>query len=111
MLEADRSLEVWRHSRTGDGVGGTTSTLAKVGDVEAKVDQPTALERMVAAQSGAELTHSIYLDPNDPIQVKRLDELRHGTWTWRVESVVIASEVDYVKAGAVLIQPEGTGPL
>ncbi|WP_443067971.1 head-tail adaptor protein [Streptomyces sp. NBC_01356] len=68
--------ELWREGRTADGMGGWVSAWAQVGDepVKARFSQPSATERVVADQSGSDLSHVAYLLPDSG--VRRGDELR-----------------------------------
>jgi len=104
----NRTLQVWRRVGTDDGYGGQTSTdVRQPDDVRAKVDQPSASERLLAAQTSSEHTHNIYLLPD--ADVRRGDELR-GEATgerWRVLHVVAPSTARYRKAESQLIQGEG----
>lgn len=104
----NRELQVWRPENTPDGHGGQTTTLAQQPDpVRAKVDQPSASERVVAAQTGSEHTHSVFLLPT--ADVRRGDELRDASTgeQWRVLAVVGPSTTRYRKAESQLIQGEG----
>jgi hypothetical protein len=104
----NRELQVWRPESTPDGYGGqTTSPALQPDTVRAKVDQPTASERLLAAQTDSEHTHSIYLVPT--ADVRRGDELRDPTTaeSWRVLHVVGPSSTRYRKAESQLIQGEG----
>jgi head-tail adaptor len=104
----NRELQVWRREAVDDGYGGQTSTYVRQpDDVRAKVDQPSAAERLLAAQTSSRHTHSIYLMPD--ADVRRLDELRDEATgeQWRVLAVVGPSTVRYRKAESELIQGEG----
>ena len=101
----NRTLEVWRTVATDDGAGGQDTTVVRQADVAAKVDQPSAAERTLAAQAGSEHTHSVYLKPAAGVQ--RGDELRGDGQTFRVLSVVKPSAPVYSKAECQLIQKEG----
>ncbi|GEC02957.1 hypothetical protein SSP24_06120 [Streptomyces spinoverrucosus] len=104
----NRQLQVWRPEGEPDGHGGERITYVRQpDDVRAKVDQPSASERLLAAQTDSEHTHSVYLLPT--ADVRRGDELRDpGTGeSWRVLSVVGPSTARYRKAEAQLIQGEG----
>lgn len=93
----NRTLEVWRLQRTADGAGGwTTSYENQNSDVNAKVDLPSAEERLVAAQSESNHTHNIFLLPTADVQ--RNDELRGDSQTFEVISVVEPSTAIYQKA-------------
>lgn len=74
--------EVWRKTRTPDGMGGWQETWASIGTVRARFSQPSARERVAADQSQARLTHVVYL-PTDA-DVQRGDELRQGPRTFEV---------------------------
>lgn len=84
------SAEVWRSTRTPDGMGGWTDAWALVSTVRARMSQPTATERTLADQSGATLTHVVYLD--DRADVRRGDELRQPGRTFDVLAVFEPSE-------------------
>jgi hypothetical protein len=102
----NRALEVWRPATVPDGAGGQTLThVRQPADVAAKVDQPTAAERMLAAQAGATLTHPVYLLPG--VDVRRGDELRGDGQTLRVLATSSPSTPRYLKADCELIQVEG----
>lgn len=101
----NRRLEVWRPTHVEDEGGGRSTTFVRQTDVAAKVDQPSASERMLAAQAGSEHTHSVYLQPD--AAVLRGDELRGDGQTFRVLSVVQPSAPVYSKADCQLIQKEG----
>lgn len=91
------SAEVWRKSRVSDGGGGWIETPAKVADVRARFSQPSAAERVVAAQNGADLTTVVYLLPT--ADVGRGDELRRGADVFDVLAVFEPSELGtYLRA-------------
>ncbi|MGW2591957.1 phage head closure protein [Streptomyces sp. NPDC001515] len=100
-----RTLQVWRPVTADDGYGGQDVTLMPQGDVGAKVDQPTATDQTLAQQSGATLTHSIYLLPTADVQ--RGDELRGAGQEYSVHAVVQPSGPRYTKALCELRQTEG----
>lgn len=108
----NRQLEVYRPETTDDGHGGQTTALVLKGTVRAKVDQPSATERMVAAQTLSRHSHDIFLLPR--ADVRRGDELR-GTdalgnaQVFRVQSVVQPSTPVYSKALVEELQAEGEG--
>jgi hypothetical protein len=104
----NRPLQVWRPQGEDDGHGGQEVTYVRqADDVRAKVDQPSASERLLAAQTDSEHSHDIYLLP--AADVRRGDELRDdGTGEkWRVTAVLGPSTPRYRKAQAQLIQGEG----
>lgn len=101
----NRVLEVWRETAVDDGMGGQEVTLVRQADVLAKVDQPSASDRLLAQQAGASHTHDIYLQPDADVQ--RGDELRGDGQVFRVDSVVMPSSPVYRTAEAELIQRQG----
>lgn len=95
----NRQLEVWRTATVSDGAGGQETTVAKVGTVRAKVDQPSPTH-----------SHNIYVLPGADVQ--RGDELRGddglgNAQVFRVQAVVQPSTPVYSKALVELIQKEG----
>lgn len=103
-----RPLEVWRATSVEDEGGGRTETPEQVGDqpLMAKVDQPTARDQLVAAQDGADLTHSIFFD--GVVDVQRGDELRGDGESFKVISVVRPSRPRYTKANCEIRQSEAS---
>lgn len=100
----NRTLGVWRPSTEADGAGGQTVTLVPVGDVRAKVDQPTAEERREADQWGAEHTHTARFLPS--ADVARGDELRGGGQRFRVLATLTNSRATYLRAPVQLVESE-----
>lgn len=100
----NRTLEVWRPTTADDGYGGQDTTLVRQAGVRAKVDQPSASERLLAQQAGAEHTHDVFLLPDADVQ--RGDELRGRGQRLRVKQVVEPSATRYRKAECQLIQKE-----
>ncbi|WP_228181988.1 head-tail adaptor protein [Streptomyces anulatus] len=98
----NRVLEVWRTTTVPDGAGGEETAQVRLADVRAKVDQPSASDRLLAAQAGSDHTHTVYLEPT--AGVARGDELRGGEQVFRVLSVVQPSEPVYSKADCELTQ-------
>lgn len=94
--ELNRTLAVWRSTLADDGQGGQDPTPGLVGTVQAKVNQPTAAERIEAARSGADLTYVIHLMPGT--DVRRMDELRGDGEVFRVKSTVGPSRAAYLRA-------------
>lgn len=90
---------------TDDGHGGQDITLVHVGTAAAKVDQPSAADRMLAAQSGAAHTHTVYLQP--AADVHRGDQLRGDGQNLTVHTTVQPSTPIYTKADCELTQTEG----
>lgn len=105
--ELNRQLEVWVNERVPDGQGGSTLTYVRNGMVWAKVSQPSAQERLVAAQAGATLTHVVHLLPN--ADVRRGDQLRGQGDTFEVHSVIQPSTPVYLRADVERVQPERDG--
>ncbi|MGX1133187.1 head-tail adaptor [Streptomyces glaucescens] len=97
------SAEVWRETRAPDGMGGWISAWAAVATVRARFSQPSAAERVVAAQNAAELSHVVYLLAS--ADVRRGDELRRGTDVFEVLATFEPSEPGtYLRANCKLRQ-------
>lgn len=92
----NRTLEVHREQSTPDGVGGRSLTYAHIGDVAARVSRPSAAERQVADQEGAEITADVYLEVD--ADVRRGDRLVDGTEVLEVLAVTVPSKAAYLKA-------------
>ncbi|WP_432063350.1 phage head closure protein [Streptomyces sp. S1] len=101
----NRTLEVWRPVTADDGYGGQDTTFVHQGEVRAKVDQPSASDRLLAQQAGAEHTHDVYLLPT--ADVVRGDELRGGGQVLDVRFVVEPSSTRYRKAECRLTERGG----
>jgi len=84
------SADVWRETRTADGMGGWVSGWSQVGSVRARFSQPSATERVRADQAGADRSHIVYLLPT--ADVRRGDELRRGADTYDVLATFEPSE-------------------
>ncbi|WP_299542030.1 phage head closure protein [uncultured Streptomyces sp.] len=102
----NRQLAVWRTVTTDDGYGGQQTAHQAVGQVRAKVDQPSASERMLAQQGGVPHTHTVYLQPG--ADVRRGDELRGDGQVLRVLSVIAPSAPLYRRAECELREQENT---
>lgn len=100
----NRTLAHWRSVEEPTGTGGFTTTWIQLGDVAARVSQPSAAERVAADQGESRLTHAIYLDPGSP--VSRGDELRDGDETFEVIATIVPSKAKYLRADAHLAQHE-----
>lgn len=100
----NRELSVWRRTLTSDGAGGRTATWGEVATVRARVSQPSAAERTVAAQAGAVHTHAIYVLPD--AGVARGDELRGDGQVFEVHAVFEPSADVYRRCDCQEIQPE-----
>lgn len=84
------SVEVWRDVRTPDGMGGWVTGWSKVTDLRARISQPSATERVLADQNGADLSHVVYLLPT--VDVRRGDQLHTAGRQFDVLSVFEPSE-------------------
>lgn len=106
----NRDLAVWRTTTVDDGAGGQDTTTGQTGTVRAKVDQPSATERLTAAQAGSPHSHDVYLLPAADVErgdeLRGTDELGHAQ-RFRVLSVVRPSRAVYAKAMVELTQEEG----
>lgn len=99
------SAEVWRAARTSNGMGGSTTTWGSTGTVRCRLSQPSATERVIAAQNGAELSHVVHLA--DTADVRRGDELRQGARVFEVLAVYEPSVPGtYLRADCKLRQEE-----
>lgn len=94
--DLNTTLEVWRVTLTEDGQGGSSETWAEVGSVLAKVNEPTAAERVEAMRSGVDLAYQVHLLPDE--DVRRGDELRGDGEVFRVKSTVRPSTPTYLRA-------------
>lgn len=105
LLHTRRS--VFREVVSDDGAGGRVTSWVHVGDVACRVSQPSAAERVLALQAGAEAAVPVYLAPT--ADVRRGDELRDEAGnTLRVLATVIPSRPVYLRADCQLVQPKGT---
>ncbi len=97
------SVTVYRATYTDDGRGGRIKTMTSQGARRAKVDQPSATERAVAAQEGATLTHVVHMAYGADVQ--RGDELdTGGTRRLRVLDVVSNSRATYDRLECQVVQ-------
>ncbi len=103
--ELNRELAVWRAATVDDGQGGQDETLAQAGTVRAKVNEPSAAERVEAMRSGSELKFNIHLFPE--ADVRRGDELRGGGEVYKVTSATLPSTPMYLRATCARDQYEG----
>lgn len=107
LHELRRTLAVWRPDAVDDGAGGQDVELVEVGEIQAQVSQPSAEERVSAAQAGARMDHVIYARPDADVQ--RGDELRGDGDTFRVIATVGPSDPTYLRIEAERVQPEPAG--
>jgi hypothetical protein len=100
------SVDVYRSTYTDDGQGGRTSSVAKVGAERARIAQPTAQERAIAAELGAVLEAVVHFELAADVQ--RGDELDDGgARRLRVQSVVSDSSRTYKRAECQRIEGAG----
>ncbi|MFI8988659.1 phage head closure protein [Streptomyces antimycoticus] len=98
------TVEVWRAITEDDGGGGQSTTWQQLGTQRARLSQPSARERQAADQSGAELTHIVYLTPG--ADVRRRDELRRDGLVLEVTATFEPSEPGtYLRADCTARQP------
>ncbi len=105
--ELTRSFTVVRQTLTDDGQGGQSEGPAEVGTVRAKVNEPSAAERVEAMRSGVELTFQLHLFPD--ADVRRGDELQGGGEVYRVVAAYTPSVPVYRRATCTREQAEGEG--
>lgn len=104
MRLLNSSAEVWRATKVPDGMGGWITTWVFTGTARARISQPSARERTVADQSGALLSHVVYLPANS--DVRRSDELRQGARKLKVLAVFQPSKPGtYLRADCEQTQP------
>lgn len=97
------TLTVYRATYVDDGAGGRTKTSAVAGTIRAQVNQPTAQERLAAAQLGAELSHVIHTTFG--ADVERGDELdAGGARRLRVRAVFNDSRETYKRLECEVVQ-------
>lgn len=104
----NRTLQVWRPEESDDGHGGMDSTYVRQpDDVQAKADQPSAADQLLAAQTRSKHDTDVFLLPT--ADVRRGDELRDESTgeSWTVLHVFGPSTARYRKAQSELIQGEG----
>lgn len=100
------SVQVWRVAVTGDGGGGQVETWVSQGAQRARLSQPSARQREVGDQDGAQLTHVVYLSPG--ADVRRGDQLRQTGLTLEVVAVFEPSvRGTYLRADCTARQAEG----
>jgi SPP1 family predicted phage head-tail adaptor len=99
----NETVTVYRASFVDDGAGGRTKTFAEVGDIRAQVNQPSAQERLAAAQLGAELSHVVHTTYG--ADVERGDELDAGlARRLRVRDVMHDSRRTYYRLECEVVQ-------
>lgn len=94
--DLNRELEVWRVALTPDGQGGQDEAFSQVGTVRAKVNEPSAAERIEAMRSGVDLAYQVHLLPD--AGVRRGDQLRAAGEVFRVLATVRPSTPTYLRA-------------
>jgi SPP1 family predicted phage head-tail adaptor len=101
----NETLTVYRAAYTADGAGGRTKVFEAAGLIRAQVSQPTAAERTLAAQAGANLTHVVHAAYT--ANVERGDELDNGgDRRLRVLAVVTNSRHTYKRLECQVAQGE-----
>lgn len=96
---------VYRTTYASDGAGGRTSSEASVGTIRAQTSQPTAQERLAAAQLGADLRSIVHTKAS--ADVERGDELDDGSARrLRVLAVVQNSRDTYKRLECEVVQGE-----
>ncbi len=105
----NRSVEVYRETRTPDGSGGHAVVWALVSTEAARIAQPSTAERVVALQAGAAWDARVYVRPD--ADVRRGDRLQGDGETYRVDSTVRPSTASvYLRADCERIQVQGAAP-
>lgn len=97
------SVTVWREVRVSDGMGGWNTSRVAAGEPRARVSQPTATERVIASQNGADLSHVVYF--HSTADVRRGDELHRGSEVFDVLATFEPSAANtYLRANCRLRQ-------
>ncbi|WP_017602206.1 hypothetical protein [Nocardiopsis lucentensis] len=111
----NRALDHYRIETTRNSTGGLDETRVLVGQVEVRVPQPSATERVMARtqvgpqQGAAELTQPVYTEADSG--VRRGDELQDPTTGegFRVKDAIRPSEADdYLRLDTEVFQVEIT---
>lgn len=102
-------LVVWRETTVADGSGGFTVTYVAQETLSFKVDQSSAAEALVAAQSEASHSHNIYTETDN--DVRRNDRLAASgvdpnteTPYYRVIATTTPSTAIYLKCQAERVE-------
>lgn len=100
-------VEVWRPTTTSDGSGGWTTTWVRIAAAQrTRLSQPYAYANETGAQSGADVTYHVYLEPS--ADVRRGDEIRtRDGQVLEVTAVVGPSVPMYLRADCTARQSEG----
>ncbi|GAA3804506.1 phage head closure protein [Streptomyces chiangmaiensis] len=99
----NQTVNVWRYTRTSDGMGGWVAAWVQVGTARARLSQRSARERTAADQTTSRLTHVVYLLPD--ADVRRGDELRQAGRTFTVLATFEPSEPGtYLRADCEVVQ-------
>jgi hypothetical protein len=101
----NRTLGLRRPIAAADGAGGSTTTWTGLGPIPCRTSQPTATERLYAAQAEAEHSQAVYFEPD--ADVRKGDELVDGGDVWRVAATIRPSQAQYLRADCELIQTRG----
>jgi hypothetical protein len=102
-------LHVWRETTVPDGSGGFTVSYVDQGSAMFKVDQSSAAEALVAAQSEASHSHNIYAEPdadvvrNDRLAVSGIDPNTAKPY-YRIVSTTTPSTAIYLKCVAERVE-------
>ncbi len=112
----NRELDHYRTTAVRTPTGGLAEERALVGQVWARVPQPSATERIMARtqvgpqQGGAELTQPVYVEPQEDI--RRGDELADAATgeVFRVKDAITPSkEGVYLRLDTEVVQAETVG--
>jgi hypothetical protein len=103
----NRRLEGFRPETMDDGAGGQTSALGFLDNFDAKVDQPSASEMLVADQWESRHTHNLYF--NSDALISRNDHFQGSDENgalqqFRVMSVVRPSRTNVYTKGIATLQ-------
>lgn len=111
----NRTVDQYRHETARNATGGLDETRVLVGQVEVRISQPSATERVMSRtqvgpqQGQAELTQPVYAEPD--ADIRRGDELEDADTgeVWRVVARVAPSKGGvYLRLDVELLQAELT---
>lgn len=91
----DRSVEIRRPSRIGDGKGGDATTFVAVSTVPGRVRPASAREAFVADRPEAQVSHVAYLPTGSDVRTR--DRLDLGGKTYEVVAVRTPSKPSHLE--------------
>lgn len=80
----NNTFTISRRVRTTDGQGGWVITYTELGDVEGRMRPASSGEREVAAVEERQISHVLYVDAAETIQIQRGDKVELDSVSWEV---------------------------